>query len=110
MGGRARVLGRTGRRAGRRELGREALVERLDGDADGGAKRDHERRGLLRLGAVLATQRQRQADHDPLCFLLRHQLRESANPASLAARSTTVSGRASVPVASETATPVRADP
>src|SRR4051812_34865016 len=34
----------------------------------------------------------------------------SASPASVAARSTTPSGRASVPVGSETATPVRAEP
>ena len=33
-----------------------------------------------------------------------------ANPASVAARSTVATGRATVPVGSETATPVRAEP
>ena len=59
---------------------------------------------------ALAAQRQRQADDDPLGPLRRDELGQPRRPASEAARSTTPSGRASVPVGSETATPVRAEP
>ena len=107
---RERVLGR---RAGGllREVGREALVEELDGDVDGAAQRVDEALGLGRLLAARrraasagGRRRSRSASSS------RTSRASSASPLSLAARSTTQSGRASVPVGSETATPVRAEP
>ena len=68
------------------------------------------RSGLQRLRAALAAQRQREPDDDALGLLLPDEPASRASPASVAARSTTVSGRASIPVGSETATPVRAAP
>ena len=105
-----RVLGRPRRGRRRRECSREALVERLDGDVEARLERGHERRRLLHLCARLAAQGQRQADDDALGALRRDELGEALSPAGLAARSTTPTGRASVPVASDTATPVRAEP
>ena len=99
-----------GRRAGGRQRSREPLVERLDRHVDRSSQGVDEPRRLVGLLAVLAAQRQRQPDDDQLRLLGRDEPRELAQPASLAARSTTTSGRASVPVASETATPVRAAP
>ena len=103
--GRARVIG-----AGPGELGREALVERLDGDVDVRAQLGEELLGLARLLADVARERQRQADDDPLRLLVADEPTSRSRPAPLPARSTTSSGRATVPVGSETATPVRADP
>ena len=80
MGGGACVLGRAGGGAGRSERGREALVERLDGDRDDGAKGLDETRRLLGLRAVLAAQRQRQPDNDALGALLLDQLGQTAQP------------------------------
>ena len=111
MGSGTRVLGRAGRGTGGRERSREALVERLDRDVDDGAQRLDELSGLLGLGSVLPAQSQRQADDDELRAFGRARARPARRrPASSAARSTTVRGRASVPVASEIATPVRAEP
>ena len=110
MGGGERVLGRG---AGRLlcEVGREALVEELDRDVDDGAQRLDEALGLGDLLAARPAQRQRQADDDALDGPPRCTSRaSSASPLSVPARSTTPSGRASVPVGSETATPVRAEP
>ena len=59
---------------------------------------------------MLAAQRQRQPDDDQLGLVLGDEAAIRASPALVAARSTTPTGRASVPVASETATPVRAAP
>ena len=59
---------------------------------------------------MVTLERERQTDDDPLGSLGRDELGDPTQPGSLAARSTTVSGRASVPVASEMATPVRAAP
>ena len=110
MGGRARVLVRSATVA-LRERRREALVVRLDRDVHCGAQGLHEHVRLDRLRAVLAAQRQRQADDDALDLVLdaRATAARRARP-RVAARATTPSGRAIVPVASETATPVRAAP
>ena len=89
----------------------EPLVVGLDRDLDRGAQRLDERRRLARLVAVLAAQRQRQADDDRLGLLARGSPASSrSKPAGVPTRSTTPTGRATVPVGSETATPVRADP
>ncbi len=103
---RARVV--AGRRAGERRG--EALVEGLDRDVDDAPQRRDEAAVSSRLRAVLAAQRQRQPDDDALGAPRRDELGQAREPARLAARSTTQSGRASVPVGSETATPVRAGP
>ena len=94
----------------RGERGREALVVRLDGNVDDVAERIDERLRLERLRAALAAQRQRQPDDDALDLVLTHERRDLGEPVADAARATTPSGRAIVPVASETATPVRAAP
>ena len=63
------------------EVGREALVEELDGDVERRAQRFDEALGLARLLAVLAAQRQRQADDDPLgCSSSRRAATSSARP------------------------------
>ena len=80
------------------------------GTASDVAQRLDERVRLARLLAVLAAKRQRQPDDDALGLLLAHDRREPRQAVAVAARSTTPSGRAIVPVASETATPVRAAP
>ena len=74
------------------------------------AKRVEEPLGLADLRAALAAQRQRQPDDDPLASSSRTSSASRASPASDDARWTTQRGRASVPVGSETATPVRAAP
>ncbi len=66
---RDRVLGR-GSGGLLREVGREALVEQLDGDVHGRAQRVDEALRLGRLLATLAAQRQRQADDDPFRLFL----------------------------------------
>ena len=93
-----------------REDGGEALVVRLDGDVEQRSELLDEGRGLVGLCPVLAAQGQREADDDALGLLLADELAETGEPGSVAARSTVQSGRATVPVGSETATPVRADP
>ena len=91
--------------------GREPLVLCLHRNLEPRAERLHERFGLARLRAALAAQRQREPDDDQLGLVLGHQRDDPGpGPASLAARSTIPTGRASVPVASDTATPVRAAP
>ena len=92
------------------EDGGEALVERLDGDVDGGAEPATKRSVSLGLLATLAAQRQRQPDDDPFGRLLARRVAQAGEPGVVAARSTVQSGRATVPVGSETATPVRAEP
>ena len=92
------------------ERGREALVERLDRLGDRLAQRADEPLRLSRLAPVLPPQGQRQPDDDSLHAFLANDLLDPVSPAGLAARSTTPNGRAIVPVASETATPVRAAP
>ena len=66
---------------------------------------------LDRLRTVLAAQRQRQPDDDALDLVLEHERPQLGEPVLASPpASTTPSGRAIVPVASETATPVRAAP
>ena len=92
------VLGRVAVGAGERR--REPLVERLDRDAHDGAERLEEALRLLRLGPTPM----RSGSSE------RTSSARRASPGSVPTRSTTQSGRASVPVGSETATPVRAAP
>ncbi len=80
------------------------------GRSESSAERLHEGFRLLRLSPVLTTQRHRKADDDPLDLLRSGQLETRARPGPDDARSTTSSGLAIVPVGSETATPVRAEP
>ena len=96
MGGRERVLGR-GAGGLLRQVGRGALVEQLDGDVDGAAPRVP-RRVSGRPTTMRSTSSSRMSRAS------------SVRPVSPAAPSTTPIGRASVPVGSETATPVRAEP
>src|SRR5438132_189603 len=80
MRGGARVLGRGGPGILRREIGREPLVERLDGNVDRRAQRLYEPLRLLRLLAAAAGQRERQADDDPPRALLLDQLAKAREP------------------------------
>ena len=109
VGRRACVLGRRTALACR-ERGREPLVVRLDRHADDGAQSLDERVGLESLCTALAAQRHRHPDDDAIGLVLEDEVAHLRQSVSLAARSTTPSGRAIVPVASETATPVRAEP
>jgi hypothetical protein len=59
---------------------------------------------------TLAAKRQRQPDDDALDVLLAHDRLEPREAVLVEARSTTPTGAAIVPVASEMATPVRAAP
>ena len=92
------------------EVGREALVEALDRHVDDFAQGVDETLRLGRLLPVLAAQGQRKADDDALGARARRPAPQTREPSSLPARSTTPTGRATVPVGSETATPVRAEP
>ena len=93
-----------------RERRREALVGRLDRHLHDRAKRGDEQLGLVGLLAVLAAQRERQADDDALRLVLADEPRDLREAGLVAAFRTTQTGRARVPLASETATPVRAEP
>ena len=73
------VLGRIGRRL-LREVGREALVEGHHRDRGDAGQRFDEALGLERLLAALASQRQREADHDSLHLVLVDQSRELSKP------------------------------
>ena len=107
----ARVLGRAAAFGSpRRERRREALVVRLDGYAEDFAERGDEALRLARLFTVLPAKRQGKPDDDALGPLPADQLADPWSPAGVAARSMTPRGVAIVPVASETATPVRAAP
>lgn len=64
------------------EIGREPLVEALDGNGGRGAQRFHKLRRLARLLAVLSPHRQRQADDDSLRILGSNHL-EQLRQASL---------------------------
>src|SRR5919109_1088334 len=77
MGGRPGVLRRPRVLRALGEIGREALVEALDGDVERGAQRLDEAFGLGGLVAALAAHRQRQADDDPLRALRADELHES---------------------------------
>src|ERR671924_196581 len=77
MGGRPGVLRRPRVLRALGEIGREALVEALDGDVERGAQRLDEAFGLGGLVAALAAHRQRQADDDPLRALCADDLHES---------------------------------
>ncbi len=108
MRGGACVFGRLA--AARGERGREPLVEGVHRDVQYLAKRIEEPLGLADLRAALAAQRQREPDDDTLRLLVTDELGQSREPGLRRARWTTQRGRASVPVGSETATPVRAAP
>jgi hypothetical protein len=81
MGGRERVHRRRRMSSPLREIGRETLVEQLDGDVDDTAERVDEALGLVGLLAVRAAHRQRQADDDALDVLLAHEPRQLGEPA-----------------------------
>ena len=86
MRGRERVLGRaTARLLGERR--REPLVLGLDRDVEAAAQRIDERLRLARLLAVLAAQRQRQADDDELRLVLGDELGEAVEPRLASPRS-----------------------
>ncbi len=94
-----------------REVGREALVIELDGNVDCAAQR---RRRSVSVSAACSPRAPRSVSGRPTTTRSTSSSRtsraSSASPLSVEARSTTPSGRASVPVGSETATPVRAEP
>ena len=89
-------------------------MKRSSNDSTGTSRtaleRGDELRRLLRLRSALAAQRQRQADDDQLGPLRRDELGELAQARLRGGALDDADGRASVPVASETATPVRAEP
>ena len=102
--------------AARLRCAASAVVKRSSYGPDGHRRR---RRGAPSTNASVSSacaprsprKRQRQPDDDALGLVLTHERRDASRArASLAARATTPSGRAIVPVASETATPVRAAP
>ena len=79
-------------------------------DVETGAERLHERFGLERLRAALAAKRQWQPDDDDVCLVLRDERHHPVEP-RLARRSLDdPDGPRERPVASDTATPVRAAP
>ena len=80
------------------------------GTVDELAQRGHEQLRLGRLLAVLAAQRQRQADDDALRLVLADEARDLGEAGLGRRLADDADGRASVPLASETATPVRAAP
>jgi hypothetical protein len=102
MGGGAGIGGQvTASRLLLGEVGREALVEALDGNVEPLPQCLDERFRLPRLLAALATRSGASS---------RIIATSSSRPAGVRTRSTTPTGRASVPVGSETAIPVRAEP
>ena len=66
--------------------------------------------GLPACAPCSPAQRERQPDDDALGLVLADELGDRLEPRLAPGRSTTPSGRATVPVGSETATPVRAEP
>ena len=110
MCGSARILGRVGRRLFR-EVGREALVEGHDRDVDtsrAAPRRSAPSRAPAPRARRAASTAGPTTTRSACCSPTRAASR--ASPSPLPARSTTQSGRAIVPVGSETATPVRARP
>ena len=93
-----------------REHRGEPLVVGLDRRADRRAQPLDERLRLARLLAVLAAQGQRHADDDELRLLRGDHGQQLCEPGVGGGTLDVVTGRATVPVGSETATPVRAEP
>ena len=107
---RPRVLRRSRRWPAVRERRREALVEGLDRHVDGLAQRDRNRCVSSACGPTSPRNVKGRPTTTRSAPSSTTSSASRRSPASLAACSTTPTGRASVPVASETATPVRAEP
>ena len=108
MGGGEGVLGGARAAAGARlgERGGESLVVGLHGYVDQSRDLVGEAPGDLRLLALLAVQRDREADDDELGLVLGDELGDGLGSGG----SITRSGRTSVPLGSEIAQPQRAVP
>ena len=109
MGRRHGILGRATTEP-LRQRGRESFVGGLNGDIDDRPQGGHEPLRLGGLLAVLTAERQREPDHDELCPVLGDEACDLGEAGVGGCLPDDADGPAMVPLVSETATPVRAEP